>query len=240
MPDISTLIALSVSLMLHNAHCTWIVSEPLNHTLNDDGSVNVTCMILGVKHYTSDAKLKMNDKYVCEVAGKGEASGQNCLWHHKDNKFMFQLKNPKDIHKSTFSCEISRVKPIPVETKTGPQAKLFQGCNNAVAPLSCPCYNITVPPPVQRPQLEDIYPLLILGLTIVLVMLSFYSIIVTVAYIRLRDQKLESADNLTYVPMQRNVKRRDIDNTEYVDMREVQKRGGSHKDMNHNSHLNHF
>lgn len=35
---------------------------------------------------------------------------------------------------------------------------------------------------------------------------------------------------------QRNVNRRDLDNTEYVDMREVQKRGRSHSDMNHNSH----
>jgi len=36
---------------------------------------------------------------------------------------------------------------------------------------------------------------------------------------------------------QRNIKRRDPDDTEYVDMREVQKRGGSHRDMNHNSHM---
>lgn len=40
-----------------------------------------------------------------------------------------------------------------------------------------------------------------------------------------------------FTVFQRNVKRRDPDNTEYVDMREVQKRGGSHRDMNHNSHL---
>lgn len=239
MPDIFPLIALSFSLMLHNAHCTWYVSEPLNHTLNDDGSINVTCMILG-EHVESDAKLKMNGKYVCEVTGNGETSGKDCLWHYNDKKFMFKLKNPKDIHKSTFSCEISKIKPFPVETKTGPPAKLFQGCSNAVAPLSCPCYYTTVPPPVQNNQLKDINPILILALTIVLVMLSFYSIIVTVAYIRLRNQKLESADNLTYVPMQRNVKRHDIDNTEYMDMREVQKQGGSHRDMNHNSHLNHF
>nr|XP_002663378.2 uncharacterized protein si:ch211-67e16.3 [Danio rerio] len=240
MPDIFTLIALSFSLMLHNAHCIWDVSEPLNHTLNDDGSVNVTCMILGNENFSElDAKLKMNGKYVCEVEGKVETSGKSCSWRYEDNKFMFKLNNPKDIHNSTFSCEISKIKPFPVETMTGPEAKLFQGCSNAVATLSSPCYNTTVPLP-PRNQLEDIYPLLILVLIIVLVMLSFYSIIVTVTYIRLRDQKLESADNLTYVPMQRNVKRHDIDNTEYVDMRELLKRGGSHRDMNHNSHLNNF
>lgn len=75
----------------------------------------------------SDAKLKMNGKYVCEVTGNGETSGKDCLWHYNDKKFMFKLKNPKDIHKSTFSCEISKIKPFPVETKTGPPAKLFQG-----------------------------------------------------------------------------------------------------------------
>ncbi len=36
---------------------------------------------------------------------------------------------------------------------------------------------------------------------------------------------------------QRKVNRRDLDNTEYVDMREVQKQGRSHRDMNHNSPL---
>nr|XP_005167569.1 uncharacterized protein si:ch211-67e16.2 isoform X2 [Danio rerio] len=80
MPDIFTLIALSFSLMLHNAHCIWDVSEPLNHTLNDDGSVNVTCMILGNENFSElDAKLKMNGKYVCEVEDK---EIPNCLTAH--------------------------------------------------------------------------------------------------------------------------------------------------------------
>ncbi|XP_016424479.1 uncharacterized protein LOC107752927 [Sinocyclocheilus rhinocerous] len=240
MPDRFTLLTLSFYFILHNV-CSWSVSEPLNHTLNDDGSVSVTCVFYGEERFELEAKLKMNDKDVCEVYDKRQEHNK-CKWEHEDNKFTFTLMKPEALHSNTFSCEISKIKPYPVETEKGPKIKLFRGCSNPFAPPKNSCLITSQthnqdPTPVERPALEDTYTLLICGLVIVVIMLCLYSIILTAVYIRLRVTNLESSDTLTYVPMQRNVKRRDLENTEYVDMREVQKREGSHRDMNHNSHL---
>ncbi|XP_073768641.1 uncharacterized protein [Danio rerio] len=178
MPDIFTLIALSFSLMLHNAHCIWDVSEPLNHTLNDDGSVNVTCMILGNENFSElDAKLKMNGKYVCEVEGKGETSGKYCSWRYEDKKFMFKLNNPKDIHNSTFSCEISKIKPFPVETMTGPEAKLFQEIPNCLTAhnASTQSQRQSQSQTSDRETVEnDIGPLLLLYIILIIISCSFF------------------------------------------------------------------
>ncbi|XP_026074561.1 uncharacterized protein LOC113053615 [Carassius auratus] len=238
MPDRFTLLTISFSFLLHNV-CSWNVSEPLNHTFNDDDSVSVTCMFYGEEKFELEAKLKKNGVNFCEVSSEET----KCKWEHKDNKFTFTLMEPPQTwHKDIFSCEISKIKPFPIEPKTGPGIKLFRGCKYTFAPLnnSCPITNQTtgaLPTPEVQPTLDDTYTLLICGLLIVVVMLSLYSIILTAVYIRLRVTNLESMDTLTYVPMQRNVKRRDLENTEYVDMREVQKREGYHRDMNHNSHL---
>ncbi|KAK9969607.1 hypothetical protein ABG768_027767 [Culter alburnus] len=238
MPDRFTLLTLSFSLILHNV-CSQEVSEPLNQTLNDDGSVSVTCMYLAKGAIGLEAKLKMNNKYVCEIKDKED---DKCKWQqHDGNKFKFTLMNPGALHTNEFSCEISKIDPLPIQTYAGPTVKLFRSCSNDLASpkinCSCPIEEPKVKTPEDKTPNEDMYTLLICGLIIVVVMLSIYSIILTVFYIRLRVTNPEPSDNLTYVPMQRNVKRRDPDNTEYVDMREVQKRGGSHRDMNHNSHL---
>ncbi|XP_059355329.1 uncharacterized protein LOC132094683 [Carassius carassius] len=243
MPDRFTLLTFSFCFILHNV-CCWNVSEPLNHTFNDDDSVSVTCMLIGEEKFHMEAKLKMNDEYICEIYNKNKEPGKykDCTWQHKDNKFTFTLKNPEGLHKNTFSCEIFKVKPIPITHKKGPKIKLFRGCNKSSAPPmnSCPIANQTNDQDhrlVESHTPEEMYTLLICGLIIVVVMLCLYSIILTAVFIRLRATKPESSDTLTYVPMQRKVNRRDLDNTEYVDMREVQKRGGSHRDMNHNSHF---
>ncbi|XP_048049290.1 uncharacterized protein si:ch211-67e16.3 [Megalobrama amblycephala] len=240
MPDRFTLLTLSFSLILHNV-CSWEVSEPLIHTLkNDDGSVSVTCMYWAKGATGLEAKLKMNNKYVCEISDKEDGK---CKWRHDGNAFTFTLMNPEALHTNEFSCEISKIEPLPIQTYAGPKMKLFRGCSNDLPSpkINCSCPIEEHTPKVKTPEdktpNEDMYTLLICGLIIVVVMLSIYSIILTVFYIRLRVTNPEPSDNLTYVPMQRNVKRRDPDNTEYVDMREVQKRGGSHRDMNHNSHL---
>ncbi|XP_018965820.1 uncharacterized protein LOC109096647 [Cyprinus carpio] len=241
MPDRFTLLTFSFCFILHNV-CSWTVSAPLNHTFNEDDSVSVTCMFNGEDQFHLEAKLKMNDEYVCEVYNKSQVQDKrNCLWERKDNKFTFTLLNPEGLHKNNFSCEMSKIKPFPVTMKVGPKTKLFRGCNKSLAPLknSCPITNQTNNQdhrPVESYTPEEVYTLLICGLIIVVVMLSVYSIIVTAVYIRLRAMNPESSDTLTYVPMQRNVNWRNLDNTEYVDMREVQKRGGSQRDMNHNSH----
>ncbi|XP_043105537.1 uncharacterized protein si:ch211-67e16.3 isoform X2 [Puntigrus tetrazona] len=244
MPDKFTLLTFGFCFILHNV-CSWTVSEPLDHTFNEDDSVSVTCTIYANETFQVEAKLKMNGKYVCEVYNKSQVqdtSKINCKWHREGNKFTFTLMKPEGLHKNEFSCEISKVKPFPIEREEGPKTKLFRGCNKSLASLksSCPFTNQTDNQnhtPVKRDTPEEIYTLLICSLIIVVVLLCVYSMIITAFYIRLREKKPESLDTLTYVPMQRNVKRHDLENTEYVDMREVQKQGGSHRDMNHNSHL---
>ncbi|XP_056107657.1 uncharacterized protein LOC130085747 [Rhinichthys klamathensis goyatoka] len=239
MPDRLTLLALSFSLILHNVSSSWTVSEPLNQTLNDDGSVSVTCMFYGDENFGLEAKLKMNDKFVCEIYQKGQEHDQ-CTWQHNNNTFTFTLKNPGALHKNEFSCQITKISPLPIQSFKGPKTKLFRGYNNPPPKSSCSCYNKTHNQEhtvEDKPSPSDMYTLLIGGLVIVVVMLCLYSLILTAFFIRLRVAKPEPSDTLTYVPMQRNIKRRDPDDTEYVDMREVQKRGGSHRDMNHNSHM---
>ncbi|XDV30763.1 hypothetical protein PO909_033608 [Leuciscus waleckii] len=240
MPDRFTLLALSFSLILHNV-CSWDVSEPLNPMLNDDGSVSVTCMCYGEEKFGMEAKLKMNDTVVCEIYKKDQEQKQ-CKWKSNNNGFTFTLMNPGALHKNEFSCEITRITPLPIKSVSGPKTKLFRGCNTPWVPpkSNCSCFNEshnqehTVE---DKHSPEDMYTLIICGLVIGVTVLCLYSVIITAFYMRLRVAKPEPSDTLTYVPMQRNIKWRDPDDTEYVDMREVQKRGGSHRDMNHNSHM---
>ncbi|KAK7168826.1 hypothetical protein R3I93_004968 [Phoxinus phoxinus] len=233
MPDRFTLLALSFSLILHNV-CSWSVSEPLNQTLNDDGSVSVTCMFYGDEKFDAlEAKLKMNGKEVCEIY-TDDQENKECKWQHNNNTFTFTLMKPEALHKDEFSCQITKIKPLPIKSVDGPKTKLFRGYSNQ---CSCSCSHDQENTPEANHSLSDTYTLLICGLIIVVATLSLYGIILTAFYMRLRLAKSDSSDTMTYVPMQRNIKRRDPDNTEYVDMREVQKRGGSHRDMNHNSHM---
>ncbi|KAG1945607.1 hypothetical protein F2P79_014150 [Pimephales promelas] len=221
MPDRFTLLTLSFSLILHNVSSSCKVSQPLNQTLNDDGSVSVTCMFYGDDKFGLEAKLIMNDKIVCEIVAKDQEQG-NCKWQHNKNTFTFTLKNPGDLHKNEFSCKITKIFPLPIQSFEGPKTRLFrENQKHTVGDKPSPSNN----------------NLLIGGLVIVVAILCLYSLILTAFFMRLRVAKPESSDILTYVPMQRNIKRRDPDDTEYVDMREVQKRGGSHRDMNHNSHM---
>lgn len=107
--------------------CSWRVSEPLNHTINDDGSVSVTCMCDNEKNEL-EAKLKMNNEYVCELYDKSQAQTETkCNWHNEGNKFVFTLMKPEAFLKNTFTCVISKIKPLPIETKEGPSIKLLRG-----------------------------------------------------------------------------------------------------------------
>lgn len=106
------------------------MSEPLNHTFNDDDSVSVTCALIGEEKFQLEAKLKMNDEYVCEVYDKRQEQERNkhdCKWQHEDNTFTFTLMKPEGLLKNTFSCEMSKIKPFPVKTQEGPKTKLFRG-----------------------------------------------------------------------------------------------------------------
>lgn len=87
-------------------------------------------MFNGEERFEMEAKLKMNDKYVCEVYNKSQVQDMykhDCTWQHKDNKFTFTLMKPEGLHNNTFSCEMSRIKPFPVQTKEGLKTKLFRG-----------------------------------------------------------------------------------------------------------------
>lgn len=99
------------------------MSEPLNQTLNDDGSVSVTCVYRAKGATALEAKLKMNNKYVCEISDKVD---KECKWRQDGNKFTFTLMNPGALHKNEFACEMSRIEPLPIKTHTGPTIKLFR------------------------------------------------------------------------------------------------------------------
>ncbi|XP_051565675.1 uncharacterized protein LOC127447698 [Myxocyprinus asiaticus] len=239
MTDRFILLTLCFSLILQNVD-NFDVSEPLNHTLNEDGSVSVICKYDG-QGTEWDAELKMNNECVCKLYKKEEQTEDKmCDWDHENNTFKFTLKKLEARHKDQlFSCEISRIRPYPLKIKEGKKTKLFPGVNIPYPPSRRNCPSIRSSAELMNHTSPNItspgnnYTIVILGLSVVVVLLSLYSIILTCIYIRLR---LESSDTLTYVPMQRRVKRYDVDNTEYMDMREVQKQGGSIRDMNHNSH----
>lgn len=106
--------------------CSWHVSEPLNPVLNDDGSVNVTCMFYSKEKYVMEAKLKMNDKVVCQIYKKDQEN-KECKWQSSNNGFTFTLMNPGALHKNEFTCEITRINPLPIQSLLGPKTKLFRG-----------------------------------------------------------------------------------------------------------------
>ncbi|KAA0716059.1 hypothetical protein E1301_Tti012857 [Triplophysa tibetana] len=240
MTDTITLLTFSLFLLLQNeySHGDFNVSAPLDHTLNEDGSVNVICEHDENKDWEWDAKLKMNEnEVVCEVSLENNMNSK-CNWRREgDNKFKFTLKNLEARHKDKqFFCEISKVRPIPIITRKGKETKLFQGSNIPFPPPGTTC-SCTTPasglkscPSQNSPG--NTYELL-MGIIIGLVLLLLYSAIITGVYIRLRVSKVESSDNLTYMPMKRKVKQHDANNTEYEDMRKVQKQGHN-RDINFN------
>ncbi|KAK3543546.1 hypothetical protein QTP70_023876 [Hemibagrus guttatus] len=79
----------------------------------------------------------------------------------------------------------------------------------------------------------------------IVLLLCFYSLILTVVYIKLRI-KISEELQITYVPMQKKgarpkkkVKGKSSDkNAEYMDMREVHQQVQPIRDVNHNSRLN--
>lgn len=105
---------------------SWNASEPLNPTLNDDGSVNVTCMFYGEEKFGLEAKLIMNDKVVCEIYQKGKENDK-CKWQHNNNTFTFTLMNPGALHQNVFFCQITKITPLPIRSIDGPKIKLFRG-----------------------------------------------------------------------------------------------------------------
>jgi len=68
----------------------------------------------------------MNDKIVCEIVAKDQEQG-NCKWQHNKNTFTFTLKNPGDLHKNEFSCKITKIFPLPIQSFEGPKTRLFRG-----------------------------------------------------------------------------------------------------------------
>lgn len=241
MTDTFTLLTFSLSLILQYvcSHSEFNVSVPLNHTLNEDGSVTVTCEHDEHKDWEWDAKLKMKeDEVACEVSPK-TITNSKCYWEREgNNKFKFTLRKLDARHKEQlFFCEISRVKPIPIKPKRGKETKLFQGSNIPFPPpgRTCSCPIPTSGPKSSPPpdSPRNTYTLLICAMIGVVVLLSLYSAFITGVYMRLRVTKVESSDTPTYVPMKRKVKQHDADNTEYVDMREVQKQGHI-RDINYN------
>lgn len=106
--------------------CSLDVSVPLNPVLNDDGSVSVTCMFNTEQKIGIEAKLMMNDKIVCEIY-KTDQEDKPCKWKSSNNGFTFTLMNPGALHKNEFSCQISRISPLPIKTFPGPKTKLFRG-----------------------------------------------------------------------------------------------------------------
>ncbi|TRY83700.1 hypothetical protein DNTS_034393 [Danionella cerebrum] len=229
MPDSFSVLMLSFSLCLHYVDCDWSVREPLNHILNDDGSVSVTCMMDGNEKFQAEAKLKQDGEYVCQISD----TDNTCLWQYNNKQFTFTLKNPKGLNNGLFSCEITKTKPFPVKRKEGPQVKLFRGCKStfkAVQKSNCSCNNQTVD---KDPTPKFLY---LIVCALIMTMLSLYSAILTAIFIRSRlALKQENPDTMTYVPMQRSVKRREQENTLYVDMHKKQKHD-YHRDMSHNSH----
>ncbi|KAI7809012.1 uncharacterized protein si:ch211-67e16.3 [Triplophysa rosa] len=241
MTDTITLLTFSLFLILQNV-CSqgdFYVSAPLDHTLNEDGSVNVTCEHDEHKDWEWDAKLKMKGgEVVCEVSPQNSMNSK-CTWLREgENKFKFTLKNLEARHKDElFFCEISKVRPIPIKSIKGKETKLFQGSNIPFPPpgrtCSCPTptSGLKSCPPPNSPGNK--YELLLCVMLIWVVLLLLYSAIITGVYIRLRVTKVESSDIPTYMPMKRKVKRHDADNTEYEDMRKVQKQGHI-RDSNYN------
>ncbi|XP_065149402.1 uncharacterized protein [Paramisgurnus dabryanus] len=236
-----TLLIFILSLIHQNVFSDFNVSFPLDHTLYENGSISVTCVHDIHKGLKWEAKLKTNKgEIVCEIK-KIQYPNNTCDWDHTDNKFKFTLKKPEARYKDLlFFCEISQVKPFPVLTRKGPEIKLFSGSNIPFPPPSrvCSCPTQTPGlencPPTDETSHENIYTLVIIGMIVIVVVLFLYGAVITGLYIRLKATKVESSDTLTYVPMQRKVRQHDPDNTEYVDMREVQKKERSIRDVNHN------
>ncbi|XP_045560882.1 uncharacterized protein si:ch211-67e16.3 isoform X1 [Salmo salar] len=217
------------------------VMQPVNRTLNPDGTVSITCSHTNPDGlFVIDARLnRLNNSDVTMVCQVNNSQMADCTYMKVSrNQYKFTLHNLKaDDISGLFQCEFSLSSAItmkPIKTVVGnPSTKLLPGlAGDAPSPL---------PPLPASPEAELIDQLkwIVIGLS---VFLCFYSFTITFFYIRLRVLRSEELyDSLTYVPMQPNQTQpttgRGNINSTYMDMRKVPVGVRGSRSINHNSQL---
>ncbi|XP_058247085.1 uncharacterized protein si:ch211-67e16.3 isoform X2 [Hemibagrus wyckioides] len=208
----------------------------LQNDYNDNSSVNVICKYIAPEDWTISAELYINNERKCS----NDESTAVCSGRKEGNQFNFTLKITAEQNGFPCHCMVYRSTPIPVQVRVGRKVMLLPGCS---IPPPIPLDHLTTKDVDVSNQsaLTGYLTLVLLGIVL---LLCFYSLILTVVYIRLRI-KISEELQITYVPMQKRgarpkkVKGKGSDkNAEYMDMREVHQQVQPIRDVNHNSRLN--
>ncbi|KAG9349020.1 hypothetical protein JZ751_029338 [Albula glossodonta] len=182
------------------------VIQPERRVVNRDGSVTITCEYKDAgKDWRMIAKLLISKNTV------NTDCPHNCHRREEGNCTLFTLFNLQPKDKGPYFCEFWRTFPLPVQKQQGKGTLLISEPSE---------------PPSQRPQPEaqgpdpSVLDWVLIGL---ILFFCFISLIVSLAYMQLRAQMLQSKEqgSLTYEPMQ--FKRPDPETTsEYMKMQRVQ------------------
>ncbi|KAF5895291.1 uncharacterized protein DAT39_014992, partial [Clarias magur] len=146
------------------------------------------------------AHLLINDKDVCHT----DKNNAICKERKEGNQFNFTLKITAEYTRLVYQCEVYRIQPIPILMRRGEKAEMLTGCSvPRLIPVSPPTTTENCTEDVPECHQPDLFNLLTLALLGIVFLLCLYSLIATVAYIRLRI-KISDELTITYVPMQQN------------------------------------
>ncbi|KAI1885022.1 hypothetical protein AGOR_G00215900 [Albula goreensis] len=202
------------------------VIQPERRVVNRDGSVTIKC-----EHKDAGKNWKMTAKLlISKNTANTSDCPHNCHQRKEGNCTLFTLFNLQPKDKGPYVCEFWRTYPLPVQKQQGKGTLLISEPSE---------------PPAQRPRPEaqgpdpSVLDWVLIGL---MLFFCFISLIMTLAYLQLRAQMLQSKEqgSLTYEPMQ--FKRPDPETTsEYMKMQRVQSGGRPReRDVNFNHALDSF
>ncbi|XP_053352864.1 uncharacterized protein si:ch211-67e16.3 isoform X1 [Clarias gariepinus] len=233
---------LSLTLALQDVCAEFQVWTLLQYNFKDNSSVNIICQPDVQTDWKMGARLFINDEDVCH----SDKNNTICEERKQGNQFIFTLKITAKNTRLVYQCEIYKRTPLPIVKRRGEKAELLTECSvPRLIPETPPTTTSNCTEEVPECHQPDLLNLLTLALLGFVFLLCLYSLIMTVAYIKLRI-KISDDLTITYVPMQQNgirpkkkAKGHGADkNAEYMDMREVHHHTQPLRDMNHNSRLN--
>ncbi|XP_060732716.1 uncharacterized protein si:ch211-67e16.3 isoform X2 [Tachysurus vachellii] len=230
---------LILSLALQNVCTGFEVWTLLQNNFNDNNTVNIICQHNALEDWTIHADVLINDQKVCV----NDQNNTACEGIKQGNQFNFTLRMTAEQKGLPCHCMVYRTSPLPIQLRKGEKIRLVPGCD-------CPPLIPTNHQTIKDMEMGNDYSQsavtgyliwLLLGTAL---LLCFYSLIITVVYIKLRI-RISKELQITYVPMQKKcVKPKKVKghvsdkNEEYMYMREVHQQVQPIRDVNHNSRLN--
>ncbi|XP_027019892.1 uncharacterized protein si:ch211-67e16.3 isoform X2 [Tachysurus fulvidraco] len=228
---------LILSLALQNVCTGFEVWTLLQNNFNDSNSVNIICQHNVREDWTIKADVFINGQKVCV----NDKNNTVCEGIKQGNQFNFTLRMTAEQKGLPCHCRVYRSAPLPIQLREGEKIRLVPGCSPLIPTNHQTNKDVEMGNDYSQSAVTGRLIWLLLGTAL---LLCFYSLIITVVYIKLRI-RISKELQITYVPMQKKCVRPkkgkehiSDKNAEYMYMREVHQQVQPIRDVNHNSRLN--